>query len=339
MDVRNIICELQPYISTPPISTVQAHGQACSNDQATIEKWYDIWISNVKANKERFGSFSDHSVGDLHNSMFLRPCILAGSGPSLKRSVFRLKDRPDGMGLVSCLHNFHYMEDHDAKPDYYVSLDAGPITVTEVSEGGKKTADEYWEISKKRTLICYIGTNPELLEKWQGSIYFFNAPVPHDQFRKEIAAIEPFNVWVESGGNVFGAALMLSKGFLGSQISIFVGADFSFSNENKRTFHSWDSSYDKTIGNCIRCIDIYGNSVLSWPSYRNFKLWFDCVAQRVPGIDINATEGGCFGAYPEGNLMCIIQQTLENVFETFNVSRHKKNQAERPNEDNKEVYI
>jgi len=339
MDIRNIIVELQPYIMTPPLSTGSAHKQACSNDEVTINQWYDTWISNIKANKEKYGSFADNSVGKLYETMAMRPCIVAGSGPSLKRNLHLLRERPSGMGLVSCLHNFHAMEDAEASPDFYVSLDAGPVTVEEVYEGGSKTPDEYWEMTKDRKLVCYIGTSPLLLEKWQGEVYFFNAPVPHAGFREAVDEIEPFHLWVESGGNVLGASVMITKGFIGSQVIVFVGADFSFSNEEKVQFHPWDSKYDKEIGQCIRVPDIYGNSRKTWASYQNFKLWFDVVAQRIPGIYINATEGGTLGAYPQGNIMHILQKTLKEVYDMFTVHRHKEMQVKKPEEENNTVFI
>jgi len=339
MKTANIILEYQPYIQCAPVSQDRAHQQACSNDAVTIERWYDTWISQIKANHEKFGSFADNSIGKLYGLFDCRPMIVAGSGPSLKKNIKLLKDRPSQMGLISCLHNFHYMEDNAANVDLYVSLDAGDVTIDEVSEGGLKSPDEYWDLTKDRKLCCYIGTSPKLLEKWRGEIYFFNAPVPDDRLRAEISAIENFNCFVESGGNVLGAATFIAKGFLGSQVSIFIGADFSFSNENKRTFHAWDSKYDAQMGQAQRAVDVFGNTVWTWPSYYNFKLWFDVVSQRVPGIYINATEGGCMGAYREGNIMQIKQMDLANVFELFSLHSVKQNQATNPGGDNREVFM
>ena len=339
MDKREIIVELQPYIDHPPVDARSAHAQACTNDGVTIDKWHDTWISNIRANKERFGSFKDHSLGKRWNYFENQPCIVAGSGPSLKKTVGMLKDRPGSIGLVSCLHNFHYMEDHDARVDFYVSLDAGPVTVEEVSEGGSRSEEEYWELTQDKDLLCYIGTSPKLLEKWKGRVYFFNAPVPHDSFRDKVNEIEPFNLWVESGGNVLGASMMAAKGFLGSQTIIFIGADFSFSNEEKRTFHAWDSKYDKNIGRCMRAVDIYGNSVLTWQSYHNFKLWFDVVSQRVPGIYINSSSAGIMGSYREGNIRQIVQMPLEKAYEMFSVHEIKKSQVENPEIEDRKVFI
>lgn len=338
--VREISLDFQPYIMQAPITPGDAHKQACSSDEATIKYWHDIWLKNIAANKAKFGSFAANSIGSLYNSAKGRPSIVAGSGPSLKFVIDKLCKRPEDVMLISCLHNFHFMEDANANVDYYVTLDAGPITITEVSEGGTKTPDEYWAMTKDKNLVAYIGTDPTLLEKWQGKVYFFNAPIPSAEMIAEIDAIEKFQVYVESGGCVAGSALMFTKGYLNSQVTIFVGMDLSFSNGPKMTFHAWDSSYDSNIGNVIRTVDIFGNSCFSWPSYYNFKLWFEVAAQQLPGIYINATEGGILGAHRDGNIIHIKQMWLDNVYDMFSLSRHKERDATDPtNEGNQPIKV
>ena len=331
--------ELQPYIANPPVSPKAMHQQACSGDNVTIEAWRDIWISQIKKNKETYGSFAEHSIGQFFNDYECRPMIIVGSGPSLKLNAAKLKNKPQSMGILSCLHNFHYMIDNGINVDAFVTLDAGPITIEEVSEGGTKTPEEYWEATKGQKLFAFIGTHPDLLAKWQGEVYFYNAPVPDKLYQETINAIEPFNVNIESGGCVLGACMMIAKGFLGSQTIIFTGADFCFSNENKLSFHPWDSHYDDKLGNYIRVTDIFGNSVKTWPSYHNFKLWFDVVAMRVPGIYINASESGTLGATKEGNLFAIRQMTLDEVFDMYTIHRHKEKQAKNPSEFDQTVFI
>ena len=322
-----------------PITPQQAHKNACSADDTTIDHWKETWVRNIKANHKKFGPFAKRSVGKLYGKAKGAPSIIAGSGPSLKHVGAKLKDRPENMLLVSCLHNFHYMEDVGAKVDYYVTLDAGPITIKEVTEGGTKSEEEYWNLTKNRTLIAYIGTDPNLLEKWQGDVYFYNAPVPSKDFLDEISKIESFNLFIESGGCVLGTSTFFAKGFLGSQVTVFVGSDFAFSNEPKRRFHSWDSSYDKDMGHCINAVDIFGNRAVTWLSYYNFKLWFEVVAQRVPGIYINATEGGILGAHRDGNIIHIKQMWLDDVYATFGLHGHKRGQAEKPQICDNVVFI
>ncbi len=331
-----VFLNYSPLIAEPPVPPKQLYGQACNNDDVTVNSWHKTWVSQTKANKERFGSFKEMGVGKLFNKHKFGPIIIAGAGPSLKENVHKLKDR-GGIPLVSCLHNFHFMEDAGAAPDYYVSLDAGPVTVEEVSEGGSKTPDEYWEITKDRTLIAYIGSNPELLKKWRGKIYFFSCPIPNPVVEAELKAIEPFHQYVSCGGNVLGACLYIAKGWLGAETIIFTGADFCFSYDHK--FHAWDSKYDANLGHCVRLTDVYGIPRLTWQSYANFKSWFDYVALSVPGTWINASEGGCLGAYPMGNLSCFKYMDLEDVYKMYHMNHHIACQAEDAEQEQKVILF
>jgi hypothetical protein len=327
MRTREITCDYQPYISQPPVTPDALHRQACSNDEVTMAAWMDKWLANIRANKKKFSNFSDHSLGKYFGVYLHRPVIIAGSGPSLKYNIDDLKDRK-GIPLISCLHNFHYFEDRGIDVDFYVSLDAGHLPIEEVSEGGEKTEAEYWELTKGKKLLAFIGTHPELLEKWQGEVCFFNAPVPSQVYQDEVAKIEVFNTHVSNGGNVLGACLYISKAFLGAGAVIFTGADFSFGYDRK--FHSWDSKYDAKMGACIPAVDVFGNKVLTWQSYQNFKGWFDSICIRVPGVWINCTEGGTLGAYRDGNISNIRQMDLKECVEMYSMSELLKEQATDP---------
>lgn len=336
MRIAQIPLQLQPYINEAPQSPQQQYQQACSNDKQTIEHWRGTWVQQYRQNHETFGSFKDNSIGKLFQSCAGRPAILAGSGPSLAYNGELLKNKGCAV-LISALHNFHYFEDRDIEVDFYITLDAGPITITEVAEGGQNTPEWYWERSKGKTLIAYAGTHPELLKKWQGKVYFFHCPIPDPEVMKEIDAIERFSTFLSTGGNVLGAAMYFAKGYLGCSISAFVGADFSFSYSSK--FHGWDSSYDAKMGECLRVYDIYGIPVKTWPSYYNFKVWFDWVASNVPGLYINCTEGGCFGAYQGGNILAVRQMELKAFLDMINMSEHLREQATDPEHAGKKVLF
>lgn len=309
--------DYQNTIPRPPETPEALFQRACSNDQQTIDHWEHIWLGNITANKQRFGSFAEHSAASEYKKYQYQPAIVAGSGPSLKVNAHELKNRGK-IPLISCLHNFHFFEDLELAPEYYVSLDAGPVTIEEVSEGGSRSPDEYWERSKDRTLIAFIGSHPDLLAKWQGKILFFNAPVPKQGFVEKVDAIEKFNVLMSSGGNVLGACLYFAKAILGCFQTIFVGADFSFGYDKK--FHAWNSKYDVTMGRVQMATTIHGVKVPTWPSYYNFKAYFDSVALRIPGIYYNCTEGGCLGAYPEGNIEAFRYMDLKDCLKHLNLN-------------------
>jgi hypothetical protein len=328
--------EYQPYILAAPIAAKDQYAQACSNDNPTIASWRETWLKQFLANKETFGSLAEHSAGKLFGRHQGMPVIVAGSGPSLTYNGKLLKNRGPAI-LVSCLHNFHFFEDNDIPVDYYVTLDAGPVTIEEVSEGGKKTEAEYWEKTKDKVLLAYAATHPDLLKKWQGKIYFFNCPIPDLGLMAELDQIERFNTFLSTGGNVLGACLYFAKGILGASMVGFVGADFSFSYTSK--FHGWDSKYDKEIGACLRVTDVFGNKVKTWPSYHNFKVWFDWVASNVPGVYINCTEGGTFGAYDSGNIMAVRQMELEVFLGMLSMNEHLREQCEQPSEADRKVLF
>lgn len=337
-----IVLEYQGLLPGPPVNPERLREQACSNDTQTIDHWIDIWLGNIRENKKRYGSFKEHSVSKFFGDFRYQPAIVAGSGPSLKKNAAKLKNR-DGIPLISCLHNFHYFEDLELDTDFYVSLDAGDITVDEVSEGGSNSPEYYWERSKGKKLLCYIGTSPKLLEKWQGEVYFFNAPVPTPRFLEEQDKIEKFNTYFSTGGNVLGACLYAAKGLLGCSSIIFVGADFSFSypkvdgEKTKQTFHAWDSKYDKDMGQCMSVRDIYGMPVKTWPSYWNFKNYFDWFACQVRGEYINATEGGCMGAFNEGNICQFKYMDLEDAIAQFTRFNEVKEPTLNPEVDYRKI--
>lgn len=332
---EEIELEFSNYIETPPIRPAQMLGQASSGDSVTIESWRQQWIDQVVANHKKFGNFADKGIGKLFGTHKYKPAIIAGSGPSLKHNADMLKKR-GGIPLVSCLHNYHFLEDKGITPELYVTLDAGEITISEVSEGGSKSEQYYWDSTKDKKLAAFIGTHPKLLEKWQGEILFYNAPVPDSKYLEAIKEVGVFSTYVSNGGNVLGACMYIAKAILGCNPIAFIGADFSFGNKK---FHAWDSKYDANIGNVIRVTDIFGNKGMTWASYYNFKNWFDYIACTIPGIYINCTEGGIFGAFPEGNIMAVKQMRLQDFLYMYELSESVRSNSETPEIDDRKILF
>lgn len=334
--------EYQPYIDQAPVTVKQLFNQAASSDEVTINTWREQWISQTRENHKNYGPFKDRSIGSLYGECQNQPIIVVGSGPSLKHNAKDLvkitKDEKtgiettvkhtNGVRIISCLHNFHFLEDLGAPADYYVSLDAGVITKEEVYSCGKRTPEEYWALTKNRTLLAWVGSHPELLKAWQGRILFFHSPINDEEYQKKTEDLETFICHASTGGNVLGAATYIAKAFLGANPLAFIGADFSFSYDKK--FHGWNSDYDKDIGTVNRAIDVFGNAVATWPSYYNFKCWFDHVVLKVPGLWFNCTEGGIFGAYRDGNIAQLRQLALIDFIRMWGINALVKDQAINP---------
>jgi hypothetical protein len=323
----DIELELLPYLQQSPVGPAECQQRAVSNDAATIENWRNIWIGNAKKNHEKYGPFKDSHVGQFYNLLNQKPCIVLGSGPSLANSIPALKDNKD-VFVISCLHNFHYLIDNDIKVDLWVSLDAGPVTIEEISEGGKHNHDYYLEKTKHEKLALYISSDPGLVESWKGEKYWFSCGIPDDKIRNEMESIEKFQVYVSNGGNVLGGCMYIARGFMGANPICFGGADFAFGY--KKQFHSWGSKYDSKLGRVLRAHDIYGLPVYTWTSYNNFKLWFEGVSQRCPGLWINASEGGTLGSYYNGLIPSIKQMTMKDFLLMYNIHKELKYMCDHP---------
>jgi hypothetical protein len=338
---RNLTLDLnfQPYIYSHPLTKEQMIGQSVANDRVTIETFRKTWSDNIIATKKRFGSFKDRGLHDLLETQKHKPVIIAGSGSSLKLNAHLLKNRGD-IALISCLHNYGFFEDQGIIPDAYISLDAQDVVVPEMANSGKESFEYYVEKSKDRNLLAVISSPPKLFDSWKGNVKLFNVPTPDPEIRKltgsvgyhpdgiecpscklqkmepDTAAVEPFAGLVSCGGNALGACMYVAKAVMGAGMVIFVGADFSFGYEKK--FHAWDSEYDKKYAGLMQATDIFGMKVMTWPSYYNFKIWFELVATYyAPGFYVNCTEGGILGAYETGNIIAIQQMGFEDCLKRF----------------------
>jgi hypothetical protein len=308
----------QQYISGPPATPMELYDRACAGDKVTTESWKDTWFKNLAANRKRF-DFEAHSVYQEYGKHALKPGIIVGAGPSLKRNAMELKNRGD-ISVSACLHTFGFLEDNGVPADYYLNLDPGDVTIPEMAEGGGKNAEHYWDLTKDRTLVTATVGNPDLIAKWKGRVLFFGTCAPEESIVNDMGKAGDVEIKYSVGGNTLGACLYHARSLLGCCPQVFIGADFSFSYD--KHFHSWSSGYDAKYAGLTPCTDIYGHRVQTWGSYFGFKCWTDSQAcggkGNVPTMFINCTEGGILGAYPEGNIMQIRQMGLRELLYTYN---------------------
>lgn len=311
IDTTCPMLELQPTLEGPPATQKQLYDKAASGDTVTIDAWRKQWLDQAAENAKRFNVVANDAMSE-YLKFLGKPCIVAGSGPSLRKNAKELRNR-GFIGLVSCLHNFGFFVDNDVWPDYYLTLDAGDITIPEVYQGGTKDEEYYWAATEKCTLLASTVSNPRLIEKWRGKVLWFTAILPNKEMcDAHAAAVGGAVVPLSVGGNALGACMYFARVVLGACPISFVGADFCFSYRKK--FHPFDSPYDQKFSGLMKVVDIYGNACATWPSYFNFANWFMFVAcgsfTKSPQLFINCTEGGILGAYPDGNIKQIIQMKL-----------------------------
>lgn len=327
--IRTVEMDLEflPYLQEAPVSPEGLHQRAVSNDESTIKFWRDIWVNQTRENHKNYGPFSDSHIGQQWGLHRNKPAIVLGSGASLKNSIEALKKNKD-IPVISCLHNFHYLMDNNIKVDLWVSLDAGEVTLEEISEGGEKSPEHYLALTVDQKLAAFIGSHPKLLSNWGGEILWYSAGIPDETIRKEMQEIEKFEIYLSNGGNVLGAAMYIAKGFWGCNPIAYSGADFCFDYTKK--FHPWNSKYDGKIGKAVILNDVFGNKVYSWQSYVNFKSWFEGVSMRCPGLWVNCSEGGALGAYPHGLIPSIRQMTMWDYIRMYNICEELEYMAKNP---------
>lgn len=331
MALIEMVLRAQPYIpGIPGGGREQAWEHATRNDDVTLKSWADIWINQTRQNAANY-DFVKNSCMSHWGACAGKPVILMGSGPSLKRNwqVLLGDEKYPGrkdLKIVTNVHNFHFCEDRNlmTSEDYYVLLDSGDITIRELTDGGARQDTEwYWNKTRDRTLIAYVGAHPDFVNRWQGPIYWFQTPFASSEVADAVKGLldstktPGFNV----GGNVMGACLYFARAILGCSVPIWIGMDLCFGYDQK--FHAWDSEYDQKYSGLIPWTDIYGNRVYTWPSYFGFKNWFDYIATGGHGgnaqLWINATEGGIMGAYHEGNIQQIVQLDLRTALHMMNM--------------------
>ena len=302
----------QPMIEGPPPRMGNLHEKASTGDNLTCDKWREIWIKNYEFADKRFGDFGPLSIGKLYASNRYKPAIIIGSGPSLKESIKGLqlnKKLEVPLVTISCLHNYGYLQDENCHADYYLSLDSGSVVIEDVSESRVKKPRSYWKSTKDSILLASVASDPLLFEKWKGKIVLFNSLIPDAVVKNRYEEIQPFHHYVSSGGNALGACLYVAKAIFGSDPIHMVGADFCFDYGGE--FHSYKTHYDEP-GQCVYWPSCFGIQRKTWPSYLNFKFWFDHIACNVPGRYINCSEG-LLGSYSEGNIRQFSYMSLEDA--------------------------
>lgn len=332
----------QPYFQQEPAMKEQFYQAAVSSDHVTITSWWDTWLKHIEANSKRYDIHKNSLMNEFGKWAY-KPAICAGSGPSLRKNSIYLKpDEKPGVlnpfhgtktawpgrgdvGMISCLHNFAYFEDNGTPADYYVNLDAGDITIRDMTTGGNHDGDpdHYWKLTENRTLVTALVGHPDLLKKWRGPILFFSTMIPDQKFlAAHRTATKNFNIMVSTGGNALGASFYIARAILGASPIVFIGANFAFDYDER--FYAFESENQKFSG-LVWVTDVFGNKVATWPSYRNFAQWFSYMSAGGKGNNpmtlINCTEGGIMGAYDNGNISTIKQEPLRTFL--FEHHSHK----------------
>ena len=282
------------------VQKAMAYSNAAAS-AATTKSREQRWMDNARANKKHYAA---------GNATLRGLCaFIVCAGPSLDKNAEQLKEM-GRLGIIICVDAaLRHLLDVGVKPDYCISID---------SDGRCMRFIEGLDTSGI-TLICLTTASSELVEAWKGPRYFTNGNDGDGKLRalsrKVIAGrdigegdeIDPIDdITVEfpgvlatlnCGGNVSTAAASFAFEILRACKLVFVGADFSWTDQGFYAGGHYDelSKERKTVERVLSHPGPKDEQLHTNMSLFAFKQWHEGMAARCPHTHINASEGGILG--------------------------------------------
>lgn len=281
----------------------------CSNEATRTGK-FDLWKSNIKANRPFFSN-GNPTISGLS-------AFLVGAGPSLEKNAEDLKLVSE-RGIVVCVEaSLRFLLRVGVVPEYCVSIDGSDKMLTMVE--GCDTS--------RTTLVCTPSACPRLIETWKGPRYFVTTPTVGVEKKwnsvhltrvvtamrdikqgEELYLDQEYEVKfggitgvVMCGGNVSTAAHDFAIRHLRTTQVIFVGMDLSWQYESHHYagHEHIENAHARTKVFPMSHKDVNGNDVYTNFSLMAFKRWHEAMARQMPGTVVNASEGGILGIGEQG---------------------------------------
>ena len=190
-----------------------------SINRNTVRKLAPLWNENTLLNIRSF--IDGYNGAGLAEVFKGRPAIVLGAGPSLALSLDELRAAQKKLVVIATYTSLAVIRKAGIEPDFVVTLDPGQ-TESETAEQKKEKFSD--------PLICYVFSEPDVMNKHDGKKIFFTYPTEsyvHYYLKK-------FGVKSEillSGGSVAHAGMDLAARILKCEPIILLGTDFSYSVE------------------------------------------------------------------------------------------------------------
>ena len=187
----------------------------------------DLWKENYKKNLESdvFNRSYIRPVKALvvSNSIYRKPVILVGAGPSLDKNIDILAKNQDKF-IILCADVVAYrLIEEGITPDFICSIDPHPSIC------------RFWKglDTKKLKLIAPTTTSPESLDIWQGDIYLFNQADNTSKEKGELLynLTKPTHTYGFINNMFFVGATLLQVSTIFKPSHIYIiGLDFGFTD-------------------------------------------------------------------------------------------------------------
>ncbi len=291
---------------------------------ATTEKsrCYE-WVKNAIANEQVLKT--GLKTFELHRKLENMPVIIVGAGPSLDKNKEYLKQAKGRAFIVVADTAYNAIKDI-VKPDAVVTLEANTLLLDLVD----------FEETEGIILFADITSQPEVINKWKGNIYWYTTGFNglgylNEMLEKELNDGKPIGR-ITPGGCVVNAGFSLVKEILYCDPVILIGCDFGFDNPGK---HHCGIQNDLIPENHqVKSVEgIFNNESFSTDVLTSYRYWLEgMVKLKNPqgkldyeGLYINATEGGTLkDGWNILTLKTVVTKYLKDRYDFSDIKNIKK---------------
>jgi len=261
---------------------------------ATGKVGENLWIENLRKNRELFRQRGKQWANDLQGLHKGKTAIMIGASPALANQLNTLReiqhDSDFVLFAISC--NLKYLLDNEIKPKYVITVDANE------SQGDFFDGLDM-ALTKDITLITNTFSYPEMLKIWEGPLKWLAlASGDKPMMKKQAKWYNPMNgigypfPALSSQYNIGTAVCVL---VLQCKIVIFVGNELSF--KDKEVTYYVDRKDEKDEWVRKPALDIYGNVVYTNYMLSSLKISSEWFIDKIKNAAwwFNCTEAGIFG--------------------------------------------
>ena len=235
--------------------------------------WFDCFLRNIKIMS---ASIPVDELKDIYRG---RPAIIVSAGPSLKKDIHLLKEAQDKFIIIAGGRTLKPLIEIGVTPHFVCVVDPGEINMRLLGEN----------LDCGVPLLFYEGTNPDVVEKYQGPKIYFTSNYFAGDF------IQTTNVKLNLGGSVAHTSFGLAM-HLGCDKVIFIGQDSAFPEDKMHAENALAVHEENKIGDSREYFyvdDTYGNKVKTNATFDMFRKTIENLIKIFPGrLYINSSQGG-----------------------------------------------
>ena len=268
-------------------------------NENTLFKMTPRWVRNIVANEELIRE--GHGIveflpveGETPLTQHM-PGLVVSGGPSVDKNL-HLLEHVNERAVIICVDSMlKNVMKLGIKPNFVILTDA------EWGEWGN-CFDDLPMSTKDIPLLVDIFINKKMLEKWEGDIFWYQIAPSESSPLSRVADPEFTGHSIGQlacGGCVSSMAFSFLYSYLRCDPIVLIGQDCGYYDPQFHHAKNIDVTQDRRNEEVVK--DIYDRDMITSPTLKAYKYWFETVVSgkfnppitQINGTFINATEGGC----------------------------------------------